>query len=85
MLLQVSRCDIALFCSILEGYEGIAVVRTVNPVQGLIELLVAPAFHTAALDLLTALAQDMPLRFIESEVSSSPLSAESRPDEAIVE
>ena len=70
VLLQVPRCDIGLLCSVLEGYEGIAIVRTVNPGQGLIELLVAPAFHATALDVLKALAQDMALRFIEPEVSS---------------
>jgi hypothetical protein len=83
VLLQVPCCDIVLLCSILEGYEGIAVVRTVNPAQGLIELLVAPAFHAAALDLLKAIAQDIALRLIESGTSSPP-SAESHPDEATV-
>jgi hypothetical protein len=64
--LQVARRDIALLCCLVEGYEGVAVVRTVDPVQGLVELLVAPAFHTTALTLLKALTQDIDLHLVEA-------------------
>jgi hypothetical protein len=67
LLLQVPRHNIILLCSIIEGYEGVAVLRTVNPAQGLLELLVAPAFCTTALTLLHALAQEMDLHLIAPE------------------
>ena len=65
MRLQVPRQDIALLCNLFAGYEGIAIVRTVNPAQGLVELLVAPDFHTTALLLLNALAQELEVRLVE--------------------
>lgn len=63
--LQVPRQDIGRLCSLVEGYEGVAVVRTVDPALGLVELLVAPAFHDTALRLLHAIAQDIPLRILD--------------------
>jgi hypothetical protein len=70
--LQVARRDIVLLCCLFEGYEGVAVVRTIDPIQGLVELLVAPAFHTTALTLLNVLAEDMELRLVASREASLP-------------
>ena len=67
VLVCVARHDIGLLCSLMAGYEGVAVVRTIAPGQGLVELLVAPAFYTVALDILQALAQEMPLRLLDVE------------------
>jgi hypothetical protein len=61
VLVRVARHDIGLLCSLMSGYEGVAIVRTLDPGQGLVELLVAPAFYTTALDILQALTQEMPL------------------------
>jgi hypothetical protein len=51
----------------MAGYEGVAIVRTVDPKQGLVALLVAPAFYTTVLDIIQALAQEMPLRLLLPE------------------
>jgi hypothetical protein len=51
----------------MAGYEGVAIVRTVDPQQGLVELLVAPAFYTTVLDIIQALAQEMPLYLLTTE------------------
>ena len=67
VLVRVARHDIGLLCSLIAGYEGVAVVRTLDPGQGLVELLVAPAFYPLALDILQALAQEMPLRLLNTE------------------
>ena len=75
LLLRTPRRNIVLLCSIIEAYEGVAVVRTVDPAQGLLELLVAPAFCATALTLLHALAQEMELCLIdtgEADSSSPP-------------
>lgn len=61
VLVRVARRDIGLLCSYLAGYEGVAIVRTLDPQQGLVELLVAPAFYEVATTLLCALAQDIDL------------------------
>jgi hypothetical protein len=41
---QIESRNIVLFKSILEGYEGLAVVRTVHPEQGIVQLLISPDF-----------------------------------------
>jgi Domain of unknown function (DUF4911) len=65
LFLQTPRQNIVRLCSIIEGYEGVAVLRTVNAAQGLLELLVAPAFHDTARSLLHALAHDMDLHVLD--------------------
>jgi hypothetical protein len=66
ILLQAPRRNIGLLCSILAGYEGVAILRTVNAAHGLLELLVAPAFHDTALSLLHTLAHDMDVHVIDA-------------------
>jgi hypothetical protein len=65
LLLHTPRQNIVRLCSLIEGYEGIAVLRTVNAAQGLLELLVAPDFHDTARSLLHALAHDIDLHMID--------------------
>ena len=65
LLLRLPRRNIALLCSIVEGYEGVAIVRTLDSDQGLLELLIAPAFRATALALLHVLAKDMELCLID--------------------
>jgi hypothetical protein len=67
VLVHVERHDIGLLCSLMAGYEGVAIVRTVDPQQGLVELLVAPAFYTTVLDIMQALSQEMPLYLLTTE------------------
>ena len=67
VLVRVERHDIGLLCSLMAGYEGVALVRTVDPRQGVVALLVAPAFYTTALDIVQALSQEMPLCLVETE------------------
>ena len=72
VLVHVERHDIGLLCSLMAGYEGVAIVRTVDPQQGLVELLVAPAFYTTILDIIQALAQEMPLSLRTTEAGDMP-------------
>jgi hypothetical protein len=67
VLVRVERHDIGLLCSFMAGYEGVAIVRTVDPKQGLVALLVAPAFYTTVLDIVQALSQEMPLCLLMPE------------------
>lgn len=73
LLLRAPRRNIVLLCGIIEGYEGLAILRTVNAAQGLVELLVAPAFHDTALSLLHALAYDMDVHVIDATQPIAPL------------
>jgi len=72
VLVHVERHDIGLLCSLMAGYEGVAIVRTVDPQQGLVELLVAPAFYTTVLDILQALSHDLPLSLLTAEAGDLP-------------
>jgi hypothetical protein len=70
VLVRVERHDIGLLCSLMAGYEGVAIVRTVDPQQGLVALLVAPAFYRTVLDIIRALAQEMPLCLLMTEAGA---------------
>ena len=72
VLVRVERHDIGLLCSLMAGYEGVAIVRTVDPKQGLVALLVAPAFYTTVLDIVQALSQEMPLCLLMPEAGDIP-------------
>tara|TARA_Y100001936_G_C16039047_1_gene650360 strand:- start:293 stop:535 length:243 start_codon:yes stop_codon:yes gene_type:complete len=41
---EVDKKDIAYIVSIFEGYDHLAVVRTIDPSHGLIELMISPDF-----------------------------------------
>ena len=69
---RVKRHDIGLLCSLMAGYEGVAIVRTVDPQQGLVALLVAPAFYMTVLDIIQALSQEMPLCLLIPEAGDMP-------------
>jgi hypothetical protein len=73
VLLQAPRRNIVLLRGIIEGYEGVAILRTVNASQGLLELLVAPAFHDTMCDLLHALTHEMDLYVLDTNHPLLPL------------
>jgi Domain of unknown function (DUF4911) len=72
VLVRVERHDIGLLCSLMAGYEGVAIVRTVDPKQGLVALLVAPAFYMTVLDIIQALSQEMSLCLLMTEGGDMP-------------
>jgi Domain of unknown function (DUF4911) len=72
VLVRVERHNIGLLCSLMAGYEGVAIVRTVDPKQGLVALLVAPAFYITVLDIIQALSQEMPLCLLMTEAGDMP-------------
>ena len=65
-LVQVRRHDIALLCNLVGSYEGLGLVRTLDAAQGIVELMIAPAFYNTTLALLHDLAQnELPLRILK--------------------
>ena len=40
--LRVDRREIAYFKFILEAYEGVAILKTIDPHQGTVELMIGP-------------------------------------------
>lgn len=64
---EVDKKDIAYIVSIFEGYDHLAVVRTVDPSQGLIELMISPDFLEDTRRLAEALAKEIPFRRIDGQ------------------
>jgi hypothetical protein len=58
--LRLRRKDIAYFKFILESYEGMAVVRTKDPHEAIVELMVAPGWEKDADEVLEGLQKEIP-------------------------
>lgn len=66
LVMQVRRRDIAFLCNLVGSYEGLGIIRTLDAAQGIVEMMVAPAFYDTTLALLHDLAQnEIPLRILE--------------------
>lgn len=71
LLLRTPRQNIVRLCTLLEGYEGMAVLRTIDAAQGLLELLIAPAFRGTMQQILQSLANEMELAVLETTQSTT--------------
>jgi hypothetical protein len=58
--LRLRRKDIAYFKFILESYEGMAIVRTKDPHEAIVELMVAPGWEKDADEVLEGLQKEIP-------------------------
>ena len=65
---EVNKKDIAYIVSIFEGYDHIAVVRTIDTSCGLIELMISPDFLEDTQKLTEALAKEIPFRQINAQL-----------------
>ena len=61
IFLKIRTEDIAYLKFILESYEGIGIVRTVDQSQGIVVLLVAEDFQATARSIFASLQQEIPL------------------------
>ena len=57
--IEVDKKDIAYIVSIFEGYDYLAVVRTIDPSRGLIELMISPDFLEDTEKLTESLAREI--------------------------
>ncbi len=69
---RVHRQDIAYFKFIIESYEGMAVVRTKDPQEAVIELMVAPGWEEELEKVLEGLRKEMTLEPLLSVSKSAP-------------
>ncbi len=58
---RVHRQDIAYFKFIIESYEGMAVVRTKDPQEAVVELMVAPGWERDLEEVLEGLRKEITL------------------------
>jgi hypothetical protein len=63
---RVRRQDIAYFKFIIESYEGMAVVRTKDPDEAIVELMVAPGWEKDLEMVLRGLREEIPLESLAS-------------------
>jgi hypothetical protein len=63
---RLRRQDIAYFKFIIESYEGIAVVRTKDPHEAIVELMVAPGWERDVEEILEGLRREMTIEPISS-------------------
>jgi hypothetical protein len=57
--IRVHRKDIAYFKFILESYEGMALVRTRDPNEAVVELMVAPGWEKDVEEVLRGLSKEI--------------------------
>jgi hypothetical protein len=64
-LLQVNPSDIAWLVCVIESYEAIAVPRTIDQKEGIVELLVSPDYVDETIALIESLGAEMHVRFLK--------------------
>ena len=62
---EVDKKDIAYIVSIFEGYDDMAVVRTIDASCGLIELMISPDFMEDTRRLTEALSKEIPFDLVK--------------------
>jgi hypothetical protein len=67
---KVDPYEIHYLRYILEAYEGLATLTTLDPLQGLIQLAVPPGCEGSLETLMEALAQELELKRVSSAESS---------------
>ena len=63
--IEVDKKDIAYIVSIFEGYETLAVVRTLDSSRGIIELMISPDYLEDTRQLVQALSEEIPFRLLD--------------------
>jgi Domain of unknown function (DUF4911) len=57
-IFRVNRRDISYLSWSVESYDGIAVVRTINPHEAFIEIMISPGCEDQVLELLDSLREE---------------------------
>ena len=66
LLIQIPTHEIAYLTFILESYEGVATMRTIDPKKGTIELAVSPHQGEEIKEILKSLADEFPIRYLSN-------------------
>ena len=64
LVIQIPPEEIAFLSFILESYEGVAIARTLDPNQGIVELMVAPDYAQEMREILQDLSRQFPINEI---------------------
>ena len=66
-LLEVDKKEIAYIVSVFEGYDNLAIVRTVDAEQSIIELIISPDYLGDTRQLVHALSKEVYIKKIENQ------------------
>ena len=69
-LLEVNKKEIAYIVSVFEGYDNLAIVRTVDSKQSIIELIISPDYLEDTSQLVHALSKEVYVKKIENHPDS---------------
>ena len=65
-ILEVNKSDIAYIVGLFEAYDDFAVVRTLDPERGHIELMISPDYVDEVAQLVDRLSSEIPLRVLKN-------------------
>ena len=66
LYLRLHRKDIAYLKFIMESYEGMAVLRTRDPSEAVVELMVAPGWEEDVQQVLEGLGKEIQMEFLSN-------------------
>ncbi len=69
-LLEVDKKEIAYIVSVFEGYDNLAIVRTVDPARSIIELIISPDYLEDTRQLVDALSKEVYIRKLDPSTNS---------------
>lgn len=69
IIARVKREDIIYINSIAEAYDGIMVMRTVDPEEALVEFDISPYLSLESERILSALSKETPLEIVHADKS----------------
>ena len=64
-ILEVNKSDIAYIVGLFEAYDDFAVVRTLDPARGHIELIISPDYLDDVAQLVDHLSSEISLRILK--------------------
>ena len=64
-ILEVNKSDIAYIVGLFEAYDDFAVVRTLDPARGHIELMISPDYIDEVAKLVERLGDEISLRVLK--------------------
>ena len=64
-ILEVNKSDIAYIVGLFDAYDEFAVVRTLDPARGHIELMISPDYVDEVAKLVERLSEEIPLRILK--------------------
>jgi hypothetical protein len=73
MYFKINPHDLAFVKFIVESYEGIAVLRTVDPKEGIVEWMISPDLVEDAERLLRALKKEIPIVVVSPPRNTAPV------------